>query len=164
MRKAVLSFRDVFPDDTLYSFARALAGRYGIKLGDHSAPVDPPVVAWVNASAQVGYREFSGRWFASCECGGGEAVDVDLPVFMCCSCFNEAHGRQWRNVTLPDNRLWIEEALADREGKFRFWNAGETPEQLKSENEKLKKRLSGLGPSNPAAHGKPRCSAGRSPS
>ena len=144
-RKPVLSFKDVFPNETIALFAMRLASRYGIRLGDQYAPVDPPVQAFVNAAAQVGYREMSGRWIAHCECGGAELIDVEQPIFMCCSCFNEAHHRQWRNVIVPENRAAIETILAERPGQYRFWSPGESIEQLQFENEELSKRLQNVG-------------------
>ena len=133
----VLSFSDLLPNDTIDLFCRRLANRSGILIGDQYAPVDPPVFAFVAASAIVGYRKMSGRWMATCECGGCEVVDQKTPIFMCCSCFNEADGRQYRRVLFPVEMEEIEAILSERPGDKRFWRPGETLDQLRAENESL---------------------------
>ena len=140
-RKAVLSFSDLYPSETIALFTMRVASRYGIKLGDHYGPVDPPVIAFVHAAAQVGFREMTGRWMARCECGGAEVVDQKEPVFMCCSCMNEEYGRQFRNVKFPQDKEAIETILSERIGRERNWLPGESLEDLRSQNEELSKRV-----------------------
>lgn len=99
-----------------------------VELGDASDPVtDTPVAAIVNA----------GRWIAICDaCGGAEYVDPEMPLLMCASCWNAAHGHQWRTVVLPDEttRVGVEEALLKRPVANRNWQPTETVADLLAEN------------------------------
>lgn len=96
-----------------------------ITLGDPANPVDPPLMAYVN----------NGEWKLKCECGGCEFVDLEARIAMCCSCWNLAHSRQWRNVTVPTERAVIEAALLLRPDRVnRNWKPGETVAGLLAEN------------------------------
>lgn len=76
-----------------------------------------------------------GIWKARCECAGCEVVDLDEPLFMCCSCWNRAEGHRWRPVVLPDEREAIERALLLRPMvENRNWLAGESLAALEAEN------------------------------
>lgn len=96
-----------------------------VALGDPAAPVDVPVTAYVNA----------GAWKAKCVCGGIELVDVDEPIFMCCSCWNIAVDHAWRTVTFPPApmRDAIAAALLARPS-HRAWDADETIDDLVAQN------------------------------
>ena len=76
-----------------------------------------------------------GVWTARCECGGCEVVDLDEPLFMCCSCWNRVEGHRWRPIVVPDEREAIEHALLLRPMvENRNWLAGETLDALEAEN------------------------------
>lgn len=96
-------------------------------LGAPEAAVDAPVIACVNGS----------KWIARCECGGIEFVDFDLALFMCCSCWNAAHGHAWRTVALPDDvtKAAVESVLLARpDEETRSWASTETVVQLVAQN------------------------------
>lgn len=91
---------------------------------------DDPVQAYVN----------NGEWKAKCECGGCEFVDLELLIFMCCSCWNKEHSNKWRPVKAPvaDEREKIETVLLKRRRRIdRAFHPenGETIENLQFENE-----------------------------
>lgn len=96
-----------------------------IRLGDPMRPmVGSPVIAYINA----------GRWLARCECGGCEFVDLEQPLFMCCSCWNAGVGHRWRVVRLPRARAEIEAVLLARPKENRHFADGDTVEQLRALN------------------------------
>ena len=82
-----------------------------------------PLYAYVN----------HGRWIVKCECGGAEKA-WEEGYFMCMSCFNSANRHKYRLSVFPEDRKQIEELLIDRPLVNRNWKAGETIEQLKTEN------------------------------
>lgn len=95
-----------------------------VELGDPSQPANGvPLVAYIN----------QGNWLARCECGGVEFVDDGMPLFMCCSCWNAAHGHRWRAVSMPRIRSAIERVLLARPAANRNWR-GESLVVLKREN------------------------------
>lgn len=120
--------RAVRDDLRAHGFVRRdLLELLAVELGDPAQPVDAPVVAIVNG----------GRWIAPCECGGAEYVDAETRLFMCCSCFNTAHGHRWRLVELPDptTAALVEKALLARpKAQTRNWRPAETVAQLLAEN------------------------------
>jgi hypothetical protein len=75
------------------------------------APVDPPVVAWVN----------QGRWLGECGlpnparggevCKNAQYVALDDPRFYCIACENADVGGAWRNVTLPADPPAVEASI-----------------------------------------------------
>lgn len=111
-----------------------------VSLGNHASPVDPPVVALVNAAHLGGRFGWEGRWVAQCDqCSGAEYVDLAEPIFMCCGCFNAAAGYQWRRVQLPaaSVRAQIEGLLGARAGRYRNWLPTETLADLRAQNRTL---------------------------
>ena len=98
-----------------------------VELGDPNAPVDAPREAFVEG----------GRWLVQCECGGADDVDLGSLLWMCGSCFNSAHGHQWRKVLLPDTRTRqiVERALLMRpNARTRTWRSDENVAELFAEN------------------------------
>lgn len=94
-------------------------------LGDPSQAVDDPVFAFVNAS----------EWKARCECGGVEYVDMEMRLFMCCSCWNRRHAHAWRRVVVPAERHDIERILLARPNPLtRHWKVDEPLGHLLVEN------------------------------
>ena len=97
-------------------------------------PAGDPVLAIVNA----------GRWQGLCpDCGGGEYLNVDEPVFWCCSCANVANGHHPRAVVFPaeEERADIEAVLLERKAPVlpggaspRNWEPGATVDRLVAEN------------------------------
>lgn len=119
-------------------------------------PVGKPVCAEINFS----------QWVARCECGGAESVCQEEPIFYCFSCGNyENHGKP-RTVIFPSKKeikeieeillkrpvitrrgthiiertINAEPAIIDKEGVLsRSWLPGETIDDLRKENESIKK-------------------------
>src|SRR5206468_9089398 len=60
-----------------------------LRLGDPARPaIGRALPAYVNG----------GEWKVKCECGGVEYADLELRLFMCCSCWNAVDGHAWRPV------------------------------------------------------------------
>ena len=125
-----------------------------VSLGYIKTPllVAKPAYAQVNAGFVAGRFGLVGRWIAPCPehndpvnpCAGAEWVDFKTPVFMCCSCFNQNIGYQWRPLILPDKhfRVQIERELLDRPWtNLHNWLPDESVDDLKTQNIKL-----GVGP------------------
>jgi len=120
-------------DSTVEAVARRHAKAWRIRDLDWS-PAGAPVYARINA----------GRWQGLCpDCGGGEYLSVDEPVFWCCSCGNVSNGHRPRPVIFPaaEEREFIEAVLLERRGPVlpgggspRNWEPGEGLEQLVAEN------------------------------
>lgn len=105
---------------------------------DHVVRTATPMVAKVNG----------GIWKALCECGmrtdlakskvaPGCVVWLDQPLGFCMRCGNQAHGRGWRPVVVPDPvmRAQIEAILSCRPNiGDRNWEPSETIEDLVHQN------------------------------
>ena len=109
------------------------------ELGDPAVPLDVGLEAVVNAANLGGVAQWRGRWIARCPaagCSGAEYVDLKVPVFMCCSCWNVAYGHEWLAVALPSApiRQQIEIELEQRPGRNQHWLPGETVAKLRREN------------------------------
>lgn len=120
-------------DRTVEAVARRHAKSWRIRSLDWT-PAGAPVAAIINA----------GRWQGLCpDCGGGEYLNVDEPLFWCCSCANVANGHRPRPVLFPDTaaREAIEAVLLERKGPVlpggqsaRNWEPGETVDLLVADN------------------------------
>jgi hypothetical protein len=75
-----------------------------------------------------------GRWVAQCECGGAESVDLDSPIFFCCSCGNRSTTGRPREVVFPKEIEQIEAILLKRTDlRWKNWKVGESVESLEKE-------------------------------
>lgn len=78
------------------------------------------------------------RWVAECPtCNGAELVWIDIPVFMCMSCWNGAIGHRWRRVIVPDTDkiLALHSVLEQRHNPAnRNWFPHESVQDLMDEN------------------------------
>lgn len=75
-----------------------------------------------------------GRWLVKCECGGAELA-WDEGRFLCMSCWNAAHGHQFRPSAYPAERERIETLLNKRPVVNQNWRPGEAVELLEAEND-----------------------------
>ena len=118
-------------DATVEAVARRHAKSWRIRELDWTSSGDP-VVAIIN----------SGRWQGLCpDCGGGEYLNLDEPVFWCCSCANVGNGHRPRPVTFPAEAEAIVAVLLERKGPVlpgghspRNWEPGQTVAVLQAEN------------------------------
>lgn len=107
----------------------SLMDTLAVQLGDPDNPALLPVLRpYVNGSC----------WLVKCDdCGGVEFLDFDDPIFMCCTCWNEAKSHRWRRVVVPRPlvRAMIERILLKRpQERTRSWYPTESLRELAAEN------------------------------
>ena len=109
----------------------------GVVLGDPDEPLEASVRAEINAAFIGGRFKTQGRWIAQCPaCPGAEYVELSLPIFMCCSCFNQQDGHAWLRVEIPTTwrRQAIEQELLKRPPGDRNWLPAESVADLRRQN------------------------------
>jgi hypothetical protein len=108
-------------------------------VADRVPPLDRVVLTAVALPARVNH----GVWIASCPCGArgtpapGGVVFTATPLVCCARCGNQAAGRGWRPVALPNEptRRRIEAILLCRPRvEDRNWEPGETLDDLMRQN------------------------------
>lgn len=139
--------------DWLTKLKADIEARRGIKIVMKNEAADSPVYA----------RIYRGHWIADCDvCGGAMFVDPSDPVFFCLECFNRRENGRVRPVIFPDDRQEIERAIlerpvndyagvtdSERAGRAfyaaggqtftRDWIPGETAEDIRRQNEAIKR-------------------------
>jgi len=78
-----------------------------------------------------------GGWCVRCPfCGGSEYGSPTEPLFLCCSCWNEAVGGKLVAVRYPEGvDIGVVALLRRPDGMTRNWLPGEAPADLLRENE-----------------------------
>ncbi len=96
----------------------------------------PPALAFVNSLFPI---ESVARWLCRCpDCPGGTAyVWLETPIMFCITCGNRAIGGKFRPVLVPPDRATIEALLLLRPVERRNWEAYESLDKLRAENELL---------------------------
>jgi hypothetical protein len=126
------------------TYGEALDPReYLLRLYPDVAARVPPLDRVVLTAEPLVARVNHGVWIASCPCGArgtpapGGVVFTATPLVCCARCGNQAAGRGWRTVALPDTptRYRIEAILLCRPNAGdRNWEPGETLADLLAQN------------------------------
>lgn len=141
-----------FANQEFYKAKQHSAAYSNVLLGDIDTPIiDAPAMVQISAANLGGRFGWKGRWIATCgpidrkgnqqgPCYGAEMVDWQLPLFMCCSCFNRDYDYQWRTLALPSRqeRVQIERLLIKRpQARIHTWLPHESIQDLIDQNREI---------------------------
>lgn len=96
----------------------------------------------IDASIKAQAEVWQGQWVVKCPWSGVahaglglEDGDLNSPLFMCCSCWNQLVGGKVIEAEYPADWQVIEALLVKRpDGRNRGWIAGQTVADLQAEN------------------------------